>query len=264
MNRLIVASDNRKMQKKKSYREPLEESIIITIFIFLFVMADVTFLISLLKSSNPSVGMLVLLFLVYLELIMIRRVIDIEELRLWILKRIDLLFLLVFFVFLKVVVYSEIVDIVSDKFTSVLLLMSIYSLYRLVILTYHLVNNSDFNRSFLKIALLFVFLFVLFIDTSATLNILIYNSDNITSFKGLSLTNDNQIFDLYYYTVINITSVGFGDITPLSQDARFLSIVTSILGYLTFASFLAIALTNFSSKKNENDIEYKEEESILK
>lgn len=47
-------------------------------------------------------------------------------------------------------------------------------------------------------------------------------------------------FDSFYFTIINITTVGFGDITPTTTWAKVVSIVNSIAGVLAFGFFVAI------------------------
>src|SRR5258708_2765813 len=47
-------------------------------------------------------------------------------------------------------------------------------------------------------------------------------------------------FTSLYFTVINFTTVGFGDITPKTMHGRWLSMANSVLGLLSFGWFVAV------------------------
>ena len=47
-------------------------------------------------------------------------------------------------------------------------------------------------------------------------------------------TNNPTFFDLFYYTIITFATVGYGDISPVSPIAKFMSIVISILSLLFY------------------------------
>jgi len=71
----------------------------------------------------------------------------------------------------------------------------------------------------------------------------------------IQLGAGSQAFDALYYSVTTIATVGFGDITPKTTLARFVTIVEILNGFLllgSFISFLWFALqkaSNFSSDK---------------
>ncbi|MBN2605316.1 MAG: hypothetical protein JXR62_05820 [Bacilli bacterium] len=49
--------------------------------------------------------------------------------------------------------------------------------------------------------------------------------------------------DLYYYTIKNITTVGFGHIYPVCIEAKIILIFTSVSGYIFLASIIAVILS---------------------
>lgn len=50
----------------------------------------------------------------------------------------------------------------------------------------------------------------------------------------------------FYFTIINMTTVGFGDIFPLTSSARALAIVNSIFGLITFAGLVSVITVAFA------------------
>lgn len=50
----------------------------------------------------------------------------------------------------------------------------------------------------------------------------------------------------FYFTVINMTTVGFGDIIPASTAARTLAIFNSLFGLIVFAGFVSLIMMAFS------------------
>ncbi|MFN6132898.1 MAG: potassium channel family protein [Synechococcaceae cyanobacterium] len=80
--------------------------------------------------------------------------------------------------------------------------------------------------------------------------------DNITS-QPLTLTSpgvdvgypwDTDFARLVYYAFVCLTTVGFGDITPVTPLARLVSMSLSVLGPLYIAVVLGLLLTRFSSR----------------
>lgn len=51
-------------------------------------------------------------------------------------------------------------------------------------------------------------------------------------------SNNPGYFDLFYYTVITFTTIGFGDILPLSTPAKFIAIVISLTSVICLTIFL--------------------------
>lgn len=93
-----------------------------------------------------------------------------------------------------------------------------------------------------------------------------------------SIEKDTEYPTFLYFSVISFTTIGYGDITPVSTGARFLVSVEAIMGSIVNVIFIAILfvyVSNFQSfikgvKEEEKKIEkeerliQKEEEIILK
>lgn len=56
-------------------------------------------------------------------------------------------------------------------------------------------------------------------------------------------TNNPTFFDLFYYTIITFATVGYGDISPVSPIAKFMSIVISMTSILCLTVFISSVLS---------------------
>lgn len=56
-------------------------------------------------------------------------------------------------------------------------------------------------------------------------------------------TNNPTFFDLFYYTIITFATVGYGDISPISPVAKFMSIVISMTSILCLTIFVSSVLS---------------------
>lgn len=56
---------------------------------------------------------------------------------------------------------------------------------------------------------------------------------------------NNDWLNSVYFTVINITTVGFGDIVPRSSGAKLLAIVNSLVGVVIFGLMVAVIAAAF-------------------
>lgn len=52
--------------------------------------------------------------------------------------------------------------------------------------------------------------------------------------------NVKNIFDVFYWWVVTSATVGYGDIVPVTWQGRIVAIVTIVIGFFIFASFVAI------------------------
>ena len=81
-------------------------------------------------------------------------------------------------------------------------------------------------------------LIVIMIILNLFLAVCLINSDNPGSFSY----NPNN-FDLFYYTLITFTTIGYGDITPISIPAKIIAIVISITSVMCITIFLSTILS---------------------
>src|ERR1700737_5181819 len=69
-----------------------------------------------------------------------------------------------------------------------------------------------------------------------------------------SLAKSRPLIDYLYYEIMTFTTVGFGDIVPLSAQGKLLAICTALLGFthgVTFVALVLQALTQHPSGKNQ-------------
>lgn len=89
-------------------------------------------------------------------------------------------------------------------------------------------TSAELMKSIFKIAIIFVLIVF-------SMNILeFFNNSSNFSFSN----NNSSTFSMFYYSIINITSVGFGDITPISFTAQLISIFASFFGYILLLSVI--------------------------
>jgi hypothetical protein len=75
------------------------------------------------------------------------------------------------------------------------------------------------------------------------------------SFKGLTeLVSPTSDLDWIYFSFVTITTLGYGDITPLTQTARSLAVAEAIVGQFYIAVLVAGLVSAYiASKRNSND-----------
>ncbi|XFA99655.1 ion channel [Candidatus Izemoplasma sp. B36] len=105
-------------------------------------------------------------------------------------------------------------------------------------------NKSSIN--FLGITKSITLIIILMLSIIYIQNILVYRQFS-NAYSGVNL---NEYFDIFYYSVTNLTSVGFGDIVPNNIYAKIISIETSIFGYILFITLFGL----FISKISEGNI----------
>ncbi|BDD05999.1 ion channel [Aureibacter tunicatorum] len=71
------------------------------------------------------------------------------------------------------------------------------------------------------------------------------------SFSGL---NDgfNKFQDIYFYSFITLTTIGYGDITPLSPMARTFSVLLIVFGQYYMTVIVAILVIKYTSGKEKS------------
>ncbi|MGL5648585.1 MAG: ion channel [Clostridium sp.] len=73
----------------------------------------------------------------------------------------------------------------------------------------------------------------------------------VSTIGGTGFSNTNGNFSLFYYTIITFTTVGYGDIVPLTELARILSIIISITSVICITIFLSSILSYREKLKSE-------------
>ena len=63
-----------------------------------------------------------------------------------------------------------------------------------------------------------------------------------------AFSNSPNYFDLFYYTIITFSTIGYGDICPVSIVAKFMSIVISLTSIICLTIFISSMLSYKSEK----------------
>ncbi|MBW6411008.1 potassium channel family protein [Clostridium weizhouense] len=64
-------------------------------------------------------------------------------------------------------------------------------------------------------------------------------------------TNEIGILDLFYYTIVTFTTIGYGDIVPNAPESKVMAIIiafTSVICLIIFISSILSAKSNFKKK----------------
>ena len=57
-------------------------------------------------------------------------------------------------------------------------------------------------------------------------------------------------YDFYYFSFISITTVGYGDVTPLTQPSQALTLVMNIIGQFYLAIVIAVFVGKYINVKS--------------
>lgn len=141
------------------------------------------------------------------------------------------------FICLFIVVFINDLDINAYYSLFIVLSLNIGLLaYKLMEATHYFKIRRDISYNSISglFSLLFLIIGLLFIQ-----NMLAYNNLP-SSFGNVTL---NEYFDIMYYTIINITSVGFGRIYPIKYMAKIVAMEASLFGFIVLYSIIGIFTT---------------------
>ena len=108
----------------------------------------------------------------------------------------------------------------------------------------HININLEKYRNFKSTTTLSILILIMMI-LNLFLAVCFINSADINSYTG----NPNN-FDLFYYTIITFTTIGYGDIVPVTVLAKIMSIIISTTSVVCITIFLSSVLS-FNSDKNK-------------
>lgn len=63
--------------------------------------------------------------------------------------------------------------------------------------------------------------------------------------------NSNGYFDLFYYTIITFTTIGYGDIIPTTIPAKIVAIIISVTSVICLTVFLSSVLSYKDTLKKD-------------
>lgn len=73
----------------------------------------------------------------------------------------------------------------------------------------------------------------------------------VNAIDGGAYLNATGYFDLFYYTIITFTTIGYGDIIPITPEAKIVAIIISITSVICLTVFLSSMLSYKESPKED-------------
>lgn len=73
--------------------------------------------------------------------------------------------------------------------------------------------------------------------------------------------NFGSLFETFWYVIVTLTSVGYGDVVPVTQNGKILAFVIIIVGIIFFSVFTAAVASIYIRKVNESS-EYNYEKHL--
>jgi hypothetical protein len=127
---------------------------------------------------------------------------------------------IIIILFISVIIYLIIAQIIESKIVSVNMILGVITIY------------------------------VLFGLIAGECNQLVYNHDP-NAFTGN--LDPNDLSDLRYYSYVTMTTLGYGDIVPVSQIARAVSVFFSLAGQIYLAVVIALIVGKYVSHSDKNN-----------
>lgn len=147
---------------------------------------------------------------------------------------ISLVILLLLPDFLEKYSLSGILAIIISYIINFYILINIMKNYRCV-----KINEAD-KTSFMKILVAVIILLVMIILDLFLLVCL------VSMINKNAYSNNPDFFDLFYYTVVNFTTIGIGDIIPISKAAKFMTV---LIGFSSIFTTVIIIGAIYSNRK---------------
>ena len=129
----------------------------------------------------------------------------------------------------------------------------------IIVIIYQIVSQMVSSKIVdAKMILGVITIYILFGLIAGECNQLVYHFDH-NAFSGAIDPSDNA--DLRYYSYVTITTLGYGDIAPVSQIARASAVFFSLTGQVYLAVVIALIVGKYVSytDKKDEDEEKKEE-----
>ncbi len=124
-------------------------------------------------------------------------------------------------------------------------ILRVFVLFRVFKLLRYSHNVSDFLRVISSKKFEFYTLFVLLTF------IILISGISIYVFEEHTNKNIHSLFDAFYWAMITISTVGYGDVTPLTTEGRVLTMMIIIVGVGLISFATSIIVSAFSEKMEE-------------
>ena len=77
-----------------------------------------------------------------------------------------------------------------------------------------------------------------------------YNPNSFSYTTGMEL----ELFNFIYYGFVTMTTLGYGDIIPITEKSQVLALLLVITGQLFLSVIIAINIAKFIQKKNPTNM----------
>ncbi|TLX77121.1 two pore domain potassium channel family protein [Labilibacter sediminis] len=153
----------------------------------------------------------------------------------------------IFFISLATIAISELYVIITQG--SIANYISEFSkIIFFFIIVYKLISQLAKSKNVTSIVIFEAINVYLLIGIIGTLFAVIISLSNPNAFT-FSTIQDPVASDYFYYSYITLTTIGYGDITPISQEAKLLTILLGIGGQFYVTLILAMIVGKYLSKK---------------
>lgn len=125
----------------------------------------------------------------------------------------------------------------------------------IIVIIYHIIIQIlDSKKVNANVVFGVITIYILFGLIAGECNLLIYFRDNMAFSGNFDATDPS---DLRYFSYVTITTLGYGDITPVSQLARASAVFFSLAGQIYLAVVIALIVgkyvSNSDKKKHEDE-----------
>lgn len=120
----------------------------------------------------------------------------------------------------------------------------------LILITWALINHIAWSKivnADILLSAINGYLLLGIVGTLAFRTILIYNPNALS----IVLTEGEGVNDLIYFSFVTLSTLGYGEITPISPGARAVSMILSIAGPLYLTILIALLVGKFQTQ-NQN------------
>ncbi len=103
---------------------------------------------------------------------------------------------------------------------------------------------GSITRQVLRVVKLFLIIFIIFFISSGLFYYLEYNTNELVHNFG----------DAFYFTVVTLTTTGFGDITPVTEGGRWVTVLMIVAGIITIPWHLGQIMKEWMRMAEKSDV----------
>ena len=90
------------------------------------------------------------------------------------------------------------------------------------------------------------YFYIIWVFACIGLSLYLLGDEGASAYNLLEANRSQSLFiDFFYFTVVTVSTLGYGDIQPVSVGAKLVSIVEVLVGVFVLLSYVSIVLGNF-------------------